>query len=203
MELPENTHKQTNKQHPQRLYLWRTVLKIRFVISVTLRTLFWTSAFPFSICAISSLIEMRVSQNLSNSACKQFLLSSCDTLREKNSQWRDLRMRIVPCFHSRSAQSWAFQRQGKTLWVHGNHSPSAVSPHPLLLFQQCSKEQKKPCLNPHTKTQHPLSFTFQIIIPWSLSDLWWIRVLLFRWHHETELGSASVKNKINKLDSLF
>lgn len=37
----------------------------------TLRTLLLGSAFPFSIWAISSLMDIRASQNLSNSACKK------------------------------------------------------------------------------------------------------------------------------------
>lgn len=147
MELPDNTHKQTSNT----LNVWISMKnctenKIECFCyfnkpwercSGHLHFLFQSVQFlPWS--------KWEYRRTCLTPPAKHFLLSSCDTLREKNSQWRDLLMHIVPCFHSRLAQSWAFQRQGKTLWVHGIHSPLAVSPHPLLLFQQCSKEQKKP-----------------------------------------------------------
>lgn len=45
-------------------------------LALTLRTLLLASTFPFSICAISSLMEIRASQNLSISACKGIYINT-------------------------------------------------------------------------------------------------------------------------------
>lgn len=58
---------------------------------LTFRTLLLISAFPFSIWAISSLIEIRASQNLSNSACKMCLYLLGRECEEKRSYWDQAR----------------------------------------------------------------------------------------------------------------
>lgn len=106
VELPENTnnHQNLHINFSKQYYLSNKIFVLVFLN--TLRTLFWTSAFPFSICAISSLIEMRASQNLSNSACKRiFLVPSSWYIERKKRVSERFAYPYIPCFHSLLAQS--------------------------------------------------------------------------------------------------
>lgn len=72
-EMPDEEHPYRNTLFFSNDLTCSNVSLLRFteMITITFKTLLLISALPFSISAISSLIDMRASQNLSSSACER------------------------------------------------------------------------------------------------------------------------------------